>query len=78
MEPTKSGERFFVYNNYKTLKPKELKKWYEKFNSRLLYLEPIVLFLNKCNIDLNNINSSFCNEYDEIRAIISVLEQMKK
>lgn len=78
MKPIEAWERYNVLNNYKILKPKELKECYEKLSKRMDYLEPVIYSLDKYDINILNINKEFAQEYFEIKALLLMLNEMKK
>ena len=78
MEQIKSGERYYVLNNFRHFDEKELSEWYNKLNKRIVFLNPIIQFLDQIKYNIFDVSKDLAQEYFEIKSLIELLDKLKQ
>ena len=77
MEQIKAGERFYILNNFRHFDETELSEWHNKLNQRIIYLNPIIDFIEQIKYNILNISKELSQEYFEIKSLIELLEKLR-
>lgn len=78
MNQTTDNERYLVLNNYKTFDTQQLEYYYNKFNQRIKYLQPLLNELEIKEMDLYEVCRPLAQEVFELTELIKFIELFKK
>lgn len=77
MNQTSDQERHLVLNNYKNFDSQQLEYYYNKFNQRIEYLQPLLNELELKKMDLTELCKPLAQEVFELNELIKFIELFK-